>query len=83
MSAAVLSLLNKSTVRIGEVPVGSARPVLIAGPCAVEPDYVETAERLRILGVDILRGCAFKPRTRPDSFQGMGAAGLELSLIHI
>jgi 3-deoxy-7-phosphoheptulonate synthase len=52
--------------------------VLIAGPCAVEPDYVETAERLRLLGVDILRGCAFKPRTRPDSFQGMGAAGLEL-----
>lgn len=78
MSAALLSLLNKSTVRIGDVPVGRARPVLIAGPCAVEPDYVETADRLRLLGVDILRGCAFKPRTRPDSFQGMGAAGLEL-----
>lgn len=78
MSAAVLSLLKKSTVRIGEVAVGSGRPVLIAGPCAVEPDYVDTAHRLRLLGVDILRGCAFKPRTRPESFQGMGAAGLEL-----
>jgi 3-deoxy-7-phosphoheptulonate synthase len=78
MSAAVLSVFNKSIVRISDVPVGSTRPVLIAGPCAVEPDYVETAERLRLLGVDILRGCAFKPRTRPDSFQGMGAAGLEL-----
>lgn len=78
MSAAVLSLLKKTTVRIGDVAVGSARPVLIAGPCAVEPDYVETAERLQMLGVDILRGCTFKPRTRPDSFQGMGSAGLEL-----
>lgn len=78
MAAAVSSVLNKSAVRIGGVAVGSGRPVLIAGPCAVEPDYVETAARLRLLGVDILRGCAFKPRTRPDSFQGMGAAGLEL-----
>ncbi len=78
MSTAISSVLNKSAVRIGEVTIGSARPVLIAGPCAVEPDYVETAQRLRLLGVDILRGCAFKPRTRPDSFQGMGEAGLEL-----
>jgi 3-deoxy-7-phosphoheptulonate synthase len=78
MSAAVLPLLNKSTVRIGSAAIGSTRPVLIAGPCAVEPDYVETAEQLSLLGVDILRGCVYKPRTRPDSFQGMGAAGLEL-----
>jgi 3-deoxy-7-phosphoheptulonate synthase len=82
MSAAAPSLLNKSTdkstVRIGNVPIGSVRPVLIAGPCAVEPDYVEVAEQLRLLGVDVLRGCAFKPRTRPESFQGMGATGLEL-----
>jgi 3-deoxy-7-phosphoheptulonate synthase len=67
------------TVWIGKVGVGGTRPILIAGPCAVEPDYVQTAERLATLGgVDVLRGCAFKPRTHPDSFQGMGRAGLEL-----
>jgi 3-deoxy-7-phosphoheptulonate synthase len=65
-------------VRIGNVPIGTGRAVLIAGPCAVEPDYVETAQRVAALGVDVLRGSAFKPRTRPDSFQGMGKAGLEL-----
>jgi len=78
MAATVSTLLKVKAVPIGEVLVGAARPVLIAGPCAVEPDYVEAADRLRLLGVDVLRGCAFKPRTRPDSFQGMGVAGLEL-----
>jgi 3-deoxy-7-phosphoheptulonate synthase len=51
---------------------------VIAGPCAVEPDYVATAQRLAALGVPMLRGGAFKPRTRPHSFQGLGRAGLEL-----
>ncbi len=79
MQAAVeATITNDRTVRVGTVPVGGNRPILIAGPCAVEPDYVEAAERLAALGVDVLRGCVFKPRTRPDSFQGMGEAGLEL-----
>jgi len=69
---------SQQTVRLGTVAVGGSRAVMIAGPCAVEPDYVETATRLAALGVDVLRGCAFKPRTRPESFQGMGLAGLEL-----
>ncbi len=71
--------IRRRTVRIGDIELGGGvRPVLIAGPCAVEPDYVEVAGRLAALGVDLLRGAAFKPRTHPDSFQGMGRAGLEL-----
>jgi 3-deoxy-7-phosphoheptulonate synthase len=72
------AVTNDRTVWIGRVGVGGTHPILIAGPCAVEPDYVQTAERLASIGVDVLRGCAFKPRTRPESFQGMGQAGLEL-----
>ncbi len=70
--------IRTRTVQVGEVMVGGPRPILIAGPCAVEPDYIETAHRLAELGVDLMRGCAFKPRTHPDSFQGMGIAGLDL-----
>jgi 3-deoxy-7-phosphoheptulonate synthase len=75
MSAAATTVTTDRPVRIGGVPIGGGRAVLIAGPCAVEPDYVATAEMVAALGVDVLRGSAFKPRTRPDSFQGMGRAG--------
>ncbi len=78
MQAVEATLTNNRTIRLGTVVVGGTRPVLIAGPCAVEPDYVDAAQRLAALGVDVLRGCVFKPRTRPESFQGMGEAGLEL-----
>jgi len=79
MQATVEALQIKSrTVQVGDVLIGGSRPVLIAGPCAVEPDYVETAHHLARLRVDLLRGCVFKPRTHPDSFQGMGRAGLDL-----
>jgi 3-deoxy-7-phosphoheptulonate synthase len=65
-------------VRVGPVTFGGPRPVVIAGPCAVEPDYLDTARQLAALGVPMLRGGAFKPRTRPESFQGLGKAGLSL-----
>jgi 3-deoxy-7-phosphoheptulonate synthase len=58
--------------------VGAARPIVIAGPCSVETDYVEQAIALAAAGIDALRACVFKPRTRPDSFQGLGTAGLPL-----
>src|SRR5436853_7440725 len=77
MQAIEAKLTTDRTVRLGTVTVGGSRPILIAGPCAVEPDYVEAAGRLAALGVDVLRGCVFKPRTRPASFQGMGEAGPE------
>jgi len=57
---------------------GGRYPVVIAGPCAVEPDYVDCARELAAMGVPMLRGGAFKPRTRPESFQGLGLAGLQL-----
>jgi len=59
--------------------VGGSDVVLMAGPCAVEgrDEIVDIAHRLRAMGATILRGGAFKPRTSPYSFQGLGRAGLE------
>jgi 3-deoxy-7-phosphoheptulonate synthase len=60
--------------------IGERRIVVMAGPCAVEDraQMRETAHALREAGVRILRGGAFKPRTSPYSFQGLGLEGLEL-----
>lgn len=56
------------------------RPFVIAGPCAVESEeqLLQTAEAVRNAGAHALRGGAFKPRTHPNSFQGLGEAGLKL-----
>ena len=58
------------------------RSVVIAGPCAVESreQIIRIAKKLKDLGVDYLRGGAFKPRTNPDSFQGLGDKGIEYLL---
>ena len=55
---------------------------IIAGPCAVESEeqIIRIAKQLKELGVDYLRGGAFKPRTNPDSFQGLGDIGIEYLL---
>ena len=55
---------------------------IIAGPCAVESEeqIVRIAIKLKQIGVDYLRGGAFKPRTNPDSFQGLGDLGIEYLL---
>jgi 3-deoxy-7-phosphoheptulonate synthase len=60
--------------------VGGSEVVLMAGPCAVESEkqILSIAESLRRMGATILRGGAFKPRTSPYSFQGLGVKGLEL-----
>ncbi len=60
--------------------VGGEDIVVMAGPCAVESEgqITEAAHRLREAGATILRGGAFKPRTSPYSFQGLGVEGLEL-----
>ena len=68
----------RHVVRIGSLAIGASRPVLIAGPCSVEPTFVEQAEALAAAGVDALRAGVFKPRTHPDSFQGMGLEALPL-----
>ena len=60
--------------------VGSSDVVLMAGPCSVE-SYAQTraaAEAVARVGGRVLRGGAFKPRTSPDSFQGLGEQGLEI-----
>lgn len=67
-------------VRVDTVEFGGGRPVMIAGPCSVETreQTIDTAHALKALGVDLLRGGAFKPRTSPYSFQGLGQKGLEI-----
>ncbi len=58
------------------------RPIIIAGPCVVESreQIFTIAEELSGIGVKLLRGGAFKPRTRPNSFQGLGDEGLDYLL---
>ena len=60
--------------------IGGSEVVVMAGPCAVESEaqIVGVAHQLRDAGATVLRGGAFKPRTSPYSFQGMGKAGLKL-----
>ncbi len=66
-------------VQVGKVMIGGDRPVLIAGPCSVESEamILETAIGVAAAGADILRGGAFKPRTSPYDFQGLGVKGLK------
>jgi len=67
-------------VSINGISIGDKRIVIIAGPCAVESreQIMETAQAVKEAGAHILRAGAFKPRTSPYSFQGMGQEGLEL-----
>lgn len=72
---------ERTTVRIGPgTEVGSGEFVVIAGPCSVETDAQTraTARAIRSAGARALRGGAFKPRTSPFSFQGLGLAGLDI-----
>lgn len=71
---------NPEPVSIGDVVFAPDSFVVIAGPCAVEgPEQIENASRLvRDLGAAVLRGGAYKPRTSPYSFQGLGIEGVEL-----
>ncbi|MCF8026540.1 MAG: 3-deoxy-7-phosphoheptulonate synthase, partial [Desulfobacteraceae bacterium] len=67
-------------IRVGDVSVGGDRIVVIAGPCAVEnrEQIMATAQQVRRYGAVIFRGGAFKPRTSPYAFQGMGEEGLKI-----
>jgi len=66
--------------KVGDVEIGGPQCVVIAGPCAVESpeQLMEAAEVVKKAGASMLRGGAFKPRTSPYSFQGMGEEGLKL-----
>ncbi|MFF4772252.1 3-deoxy-7-phosphoheptulonate synthase [Microtetraspora fusca] len=71
---------ERSTVRVGGVPIGPDTVTLIAGPCAVETprQTLEAAEMAKAAGATLLRGGAFKPRTSPYAFQGLGEEGLRI-----
>jgi 3-deoxy-7-phosphoheptulonate synthase len=71
---------HDTIVEIGDVPVGGGRFTVIAGPCAVEsPEQTRTTARaVKTAGARGLRGGAYKPRTSPYSFQGLGREGLEI-----
>lgn len=69
-----------SVYRIGNATVGGGELALIAGPCAVESEeqLLHIARSVRSSGATFLRGGAFKPRTSPYSFQGLGREGIEI-----
>ncbi|MFA5785362.1 MAG: 3-deoxy-7-phosphoheptulonate synthase [Actinomycetota bacterium] len=69
-----------STVMVRDVPIGPDTFTFIAGPCAVENEAqtFAAAEMARAAGANVLRGGAFKPRTSPYAFQGLGEQGLKI-----
>lgn len=73
-----LETRDRTRVAVGEAVFGGDEPVIIAGPCSVESEQqvCETAVAVAASGAGMLRGGAFKPRTSPYSFQGLGEEGL-------
>lgn len=69
-----------TVITVGDVEIGRDTLTIIAGPCAVESEeqLFRIAEAVKSMGAHILRGGAFKPRTSPYSFQGLGERGLEI-----
>ncbi len=67
-------------IPVGDLEIGSGDFVVMAGPCAVESErqLLETAEFVAAAGARILRGGAYKPRSSPYSFQGLGLEGLKI-----
>ena len=71
---------EKTIVNVDGVKLGGEKIIMMAGPCAVEnrESLIETARFIKSVGVDILRGGAFKPRTSPYSFRGLKEQGLKI-----
>lgn len=69
---------QNSVINVGDVQIGGRKVVMMAGPCSVESRemILETAHAVKEAGATILRGGAFKPRSSPYSFQGLGEEGL-------
>jgi 3-deoxy-7-phosphoheptulonate synthase len=74
------SVSESPKVRVGSVEIGGSEVIVIAGPCAVEnmDQLVETAVSVKRCNAKILRGGAFKPRSSPHSFQGLGEQALKM-----
>jgi len=71
---------ENTVVSVGGVPVGGTRLAIVAGPCAVESERqaIEIGREVRDGGAALYRGGAYKPRTSPYSFQGLGVEGLKI-----
>jgi 3-deoxy-7-phosphoheptulonate synthase len=71
--------VQRTTVNVANIQVGRDF-IVIAGPCSVESEnqLLETARAVKAAGADMLRGGAFKPRTSPYDFQGLGIQGLKI-----
>ncbi|HLH23751.1 MAG TPA: 3-deoxy-7-phosphoheptulonate synthase [Chloroflexota bacterium] len=69
----------RTVVQVGDLSIGSDEFVVMAGPCSVESreQVLQTARAAKAAGARVLRGGAYKPRTSPYSFQGLGEEGLE------
>ena len=71
-----------TVITVGNAKIGGGHFAMIAGPCSVETEeqIIEVAQAVKAAGADFLRGGAFKPRTSPYDFQGLGAEGIRLLL---
>src|SRR6185503_2043722 len=71
---------DDTVINVGDVRIGGDEVIVIAGPCSAESDTQvnATAAAVKRAGAKVLRGGAFKPRSSPYAFQGMGEAGLQL-----
>jgi 3-deoxy-7-phosphoheptulonate synthase len=71
---------ESTIITIGDVEIGGGKPVIMAGPCAVESEEqaLTIARLVKRYGARVFRGGAFKPRTSPYSFQGLGEEGLKI-----
>lgn len=69
-----------TVINVGNAQIGGGTLTVMAGPCSIESEeqIVSVAKSVKAAGATILRGGAFKPRTSPYSFQGLGAEGIEL-----
>jgi len=71
---------QSTVIAIGDIKIGGEEPVIMAGPCAVESEEqaLTIAHLVKQYGAQVFRGGAFKPRTSPYSFQGLGEEGLKI-----
>jgi 3-deoxy-7-phosphoheptulonate synthase len=71
---------HKTIIKVRDIEIGGEAITLMAGPCAIESEQqlVETASAMDGTGVSVIRASAYKPRTSPYSFQGLGVEGLKM-----
>jgi 3-deoxy-7-phosphoheptulonate synthase len=69
-----------TVIAVGDIKIGEGKPVIMAGPCAIESEEqaLTIARLVKKCGAQVFRGGAFKPRTSPYSFQGLGEEGLKI-----